>query len=390
MGLFRRKSGEGAGAATQLRRLGENPFGLLDSYVPLRAGETRLYRAVREAVPVVDAAIYKIIRLVGGVSARCGDPEAEERLRRFLAAVPVGRGQVGLNAFLDSYLDSMLTAGQAVGEMVLGADGSVAALLCGRVEDIQLREGSSPLDFTICGLDGAGRPVPLPRQDLLLFTPFQPETAHPYGVSLLRSMPFLTELLSKIYHAMGANWERMGNVRFAVVYRPQGGELDAGTAQERSLQIAREWSRAMESTRSGEVRDFVAVGDVEIKVIGADNQVLDSEVPVRQILEQLVARTGIPPFMLGLSWSSTERMSAQQADILTSELTAIRRTLTPVVERICELWLRAEGYGCGFEVVWDDINLQDEVEDAKAEWYLQQARKLRLENDQMEKEARAE
>lgn len=59
------------------------------------------------------------------------------------------------------------------------------------------------------------------------------------------------------------------------------------------------------------MRDFVAVGDVDIKVIGADSPVLDSQVPVRQILEQLVARTGIPPFMLGLSWSATERMSAQ-------------------------------------------------------------------------------
>lgn len=49
----------------------------------------------------------------------------------------------------------------------------------------------------------------------------------------------------------------------------------------------------------------------------------DSQVPVRQILEQLVARTGIPPFLLGLSWSSTERMSAQQADLMTSEITAL-------------------------------------------------------------------
>lgn len=62
------------------------------------------------------------------------------------------------------------------------------------------------------------------------------------------------------------------------------------------------------------------MGDVDIKVIGADNQILDSEVPVRQILEQLIARTGIPPFLLGLSWSSTERMSTQQADMMTSEI----------------------------------------------------------------------
>ena len=57
-----------------------------------------------------------------------------------------------------------------------------------------------------------------------------------------------------------------------------------------------------------------------IKVIGADNQVLDSQVPVRQMLEQIVAKLGVPPFLLGLSWSTTERMSAQQADLLTSEL----------------------------------------------------------------------
>lgn len=64
----------------------------------------------------------------------------------------------------------------------------------------------------------------------------------------------------------------------------------------------------------------MAVGDVSIKVIGADNQWIDTEVPVRQMLEQIVAKLSIPPFMLGLSWSTTERMSKQQADGLTSEL----------------------------------------------------------------------
>lgn len=72
----------------------------------------------------------------------------------------------------------------------------------------------------------------------------------------------------------------------------------------------------MRDSQSGVVRDFVAVGDVSVKVIGADGPVLDAAVPVRQLLEQLVAKTGLPPFLLGLSWSSTERMSAQQADLL--------------------------------------------------------------------------
>ena len=94
---------------------------------------------------------------------------------------------------------------------------------------------------------------------------------------------------------------------------------------------------------------------------------------------------GLPPFMLGLSWSSTERMSSQQADILTSELTALRRTLTPMAERVCRLWLRMHGYGCAVEIKWDEINLQDMVDGAKAELYREQARRLKLENDAQER-----
>lgn len=60
---------------------------------------------------------------------------------------------------------------------------------------------------------------------------------------------------------------------------------------------------------------------------------MDSDIPVRQLLEQIVAKLGLPPFLLGLSWSSTERMSSQQADILTSELEAYRRLLNPMLEQ---------------------------------------------------------
>ena len=381
MNGFRRKKETAVPGTVQLRSGERHPFGMLADYVPLQNGELQLYRAVREAVPVVDAAIYKLIRMTGGVRAACQDAAAQRQLQTFLRTVPTGRGQQGINAFLDCYLDSLLVCGRAIGEIVPARGGrDIAALLCGRADCIDIREGSQPLEFCICGPDETGRMVPLPFQNLLLFTPFHPEAEHPYGVSLMRSLPFLTDILMKIYHTVGVNWERCGNVRFAVTCRDGGN----GQAAERSRMLASEWSQAMQETKQGSVRDFVAVGDVDIRVIGGDAPILDSEVPVRQILEQVVAKTGIPPFMLGLSWSSTERMSAQQADLLTTEITAIRRALTPTVERICRLWLRMHGFTCGYEVVWDDINLQDEVEEAKAQLYLEQARKLRIENDAAE------
>lgn len=368
----RRERGTAA-AAAQLRDGGRHPFVQLDGYTPLGAGEAALYRAVREAVPVVDAAIGKLVRLCGGLRVECRDERAREGLERFIRTVNVGRGQRGLQAFLDQYLDSMFVCGRAVGEIVPTADGrDIAAVLCGDVGRIEIREGDSPLDFALCARDSGGRVRELPRQELLLFTPYQPETGSPYGVSMLRSMPFLAEILVKIFQAVGKNWERTGNVRFAVTC----GGGDAAAAQERCAQVAREWSAAMQAGRDGAVRDFVCAGDVGIRTIGADNQILDSEVPVRQILEQLVAKTGIPPFLLGLSWSSTERMSAQQADIMTSEIAAIRRSLEPVAERVCEWWLRLKGYDDRVKVDWLDVNLQDEESEARAALYRAQARAM--------------
>ena len=379
MGGRKRNAERGtAAAAAQLRDAGRHPFVQMDGYVPLHHGEIALYRAIREAVPVVDAAICKLVRLCGGVKAVCWEKGAQEELDRFLRTVPVGRGQRGIQCFLDQYLDSMITCGRAVGEMVPCRDGrGIAALLCADVGRVEIREGDSPLDFTLCVRDSDGIVREAERQELLLFTPFQPETSAPYGVSMLRSMPFLAEILLKIFDAMGKNWERMGNVRFAVVCRGENGV----TAWERCGQVAREWSAAMQAGRDGAVRDFVCAGDVEIRTIGADNQILDSEAPVRQILEQLVAKTGIPPFLLGLSWSSTERMSSQQADIMTSEITAIRRSLEPVVERICEFWLRLRGYDERVEVDWLDINLQDEESEARAALYRAQAGAVEKENE---------
>lgn len=375
MKLFQRKQSRVQGEAVQVRSNGGHPFGIMDRYVPLQEADSRLYRAIREAVPIVDAAILKLIRLCGGVEVVTDDPRAQNEMDRFLKTVPAGRGQRGLQAFLDGYLDSLLTCGRAVGEIVPDRQGrDVAAVLWCDPAAVVIREGESPMEFELCS-QSAGEPEPFPCQELLLFTPFQPEVGNPYGVSLLRSMPFMTEILMKIYQAIGLNWERVGNVRFAVVCKNSEG--DEIYAQERCQQVAREWSRAMQAGGNGNVRDFVAMGDVDIKVIGADNQVLDSEVPVRQILEQLIARTGIPPFMLGLSWSSTERMSSQQADLMTSEIAAIRRSLEPVVERICETWLRLHGWGGSVEVKWAQIKLQDEVEQAKAELYRVQAENLR-------------
>ena len=376
--LKRKKTETGTVAAVcQLRSGNAHPFGAMRSFQPMGGGEERIYRELREALPVLDAAVGKMVRLCGGFQPKCRNPEAQERLETFLKTVPCGRGQVGMDSFLSGYLDSLLTYGRAVGEMVV-AGGRLRAVCWGDVTALEAQEGENPLETVLWGRDEHGLLRPLPYQHLLLFTTMNPEPAHPYGVSLFRGMPFLAEILVKIYNTIGINWEHAGNIRYSVVCK--GGEnLDPTVAQERGRQVAQQWARAMEDSKNGTVRDFVAVGDVEIKVIGGEAPILDSQIPVRQILEQLVAKTGLPPFLLGLSWSTTERMSVQQADLLTSELWALRRMVEPAMEKVCRTFLALEGLDDRFQIIWDDISLQDITQEAQAELYQAQAENYRAE-----------
>ncbi len=129
---------------------------------------------------------------------------------------------------MDSYLDCLLTCGRAVGEIVPSRDGrEIAAVLCGRVSDIQVREGTPPLEVVLAQKRPDGSVEDLPRQELLLFYPVPPQPGEPlwgvpaaeYAVSGGGAAEDLPD--------PGANWERAGNVRFAVVYKPDG-EADPG------------------------------------------------------------------------------------------------------------------------------------------------------------------
>jgi hypothetical protein len=199
------------------------------------------------------------------------------------------------------------------------------------------------------------------------------------GRSVLRGLPVLSSVLLRIYECIGQNFDRVGNVRYAVTYKPSSDSSEKMFSKDRAMQIAKEWAEGMNASQHGQVRDFIAVGDVDIKAIGADNQMIDTEVPVRQILEQLLSKLSIPPFLLGLSWSSTERMSSQQADMLTSELEYYRRMLNPTIKQVCQCYLRSLGSTADVTVEWVNINLQDEVELADAR--LKNAQALQIETE---------
>ena len=374
MGIFKRDKRESVDtnstAVVQTGSTNSNPY-WNSSCSPINA-DARIYRALREGVPIVDSAIMKIIRLIGDFEFKTGNESIDAQIKEFFDSVCVGGNQYGIHAFVDNYLDQLLTYGTAIGEMLFDENGFYA-LYNGELDALEVKRKSNSIELEFFNTSsGSAKPIAQPQK--LLFSVLNPEAGKVLGTSLLRGIPFVADILLKIYNTIGVNFERCGNLRYAVTYKPQADGNDKAFAKERASQMADAWKEAMSSKDS--IKDFVAVGDVKVSVIGADNQVLDAQIPARLMLEQIIAKTGLMPYMFGLSWSTTERMSQQQADILTTELESYRRIITPVLKKIGKAYLLANGICLGVEVEWDNITLQDETQLAQARLYNAEADKL--------------
>lgn len=338
--------------------------------------ERDLYSSLREAVPIIDAAIGKIVRLLGNFKVTAHDNRAQSIVDDFIKNVTISGSSRGLYGFICTYIDELLTYGEAVGEMVLSNDGEqISALYNASLDDVQIVPCKSPLKLLVCKND-CGDITPVKNQELVFTTLLNPKAGTACGTSVLKSLPFVSSILLRIFGSIKTNWERVGDVRFAVTYKPE--QNGAALTQEGAKLIADEWKKAM---RSDSVCDFVSVGDISVKVIGAENQMPDCDIPIKHIMEQILAKLGIPPFMLGISWSSTERMSEQQADILTSELEYYRKVLNPVISKIIGTQLRLCGFNCGFDIEWNNINLQDSVELSQARFNNARAMQIEKEYD---------
>lgn len=349
--------------------------------IPLEK-ELEVYEDMRRLFPVIDAAIAKLVWLCGCVEV-AGSERVQADLGGWLRTVPVNQCQQGLQAWLETHLDQTLFYGKSVGEIVPSrARDEVFALTNLATRSIELAPGPTPLSLRILQRQ-PGQPslveIPSPW---VIYTVHRPRGDDPHGSSLLRSCPFAAEVLSIIANATGQVWKRMGAPPYHVKWVPDAGFVDPdGTlAQSYVEAIATQFQDAMSARDSGQIKDFFTSGDVEVKVIGSDAQLLALQEPFRAFEEQIVAATGLPAWMLGLHWSSTERLSVQQADMIVANIASLRRAVQPEIDRLCDLRQRLVGRSGRFTLQWPAVNLRDLTETAKGEAWHEQGRARRIEN----------
>lgn len=239
MNFRKNKKKERNTVTVQTSRSAKYPFSAADSLVSFGNPAFAVFDAIRENVPVIDAAINKIIRLIGSFTVSCSDKKAEKEINEFLKTVPTGIVSRGINSFVSAYLDSLIMYGAAVGEIVIGNNsGSVKGVLNADIRDIEFKNSQNPFCSQILVRDEKGRMRPAESPELLLVSSAHSNANHPYGKSMIDGLPFVSEILMKIYHCIGNNWDRAGNIRYSVTYKPDS-NFDGTFPADRADEIAR-------------------------------------------------------------------------------------------------------------------------------------------------------
>ena len=335
-------------SVAQLRQAApQGPFSTwFDGYVP-RVVSPEFYEVMREALPIIGAAIRRLASLTGTLQVDGDKGKIVDELREFFTFVQVNDFQIGIQAFLDNLQNEVFEQGFAFAEKVWTKN---------RKDIRQLRVGDSK--FIFFKNDDKGniyatmRPKPWPRIGLYdpslrmhqlidphllsgvwsslgyypvwapmeipldltnkIYLCFHGQNQDPYGESLLSGMEFVSQLLATIINQDKNVFERYGDPSYNVQLQTSGKDLSGAdnsgvpNAQKRAEQLRTDFDAVMRRKRKGLSGDFINVIDKDsklvISVIGADGKaLLQVESSYRMCVEQIISKTGLQPWMLGIS-----------------------------------------------------------------------------------------
>lgn len=372
------------------------------------------YEMLREGIPIIDSAIRRLISLNGTVKIIGDNPAIVAALEDFCLNVPVNDMQKGIHAFLENLGNETFEQGYAVSEFIVTKDfKDIAGLRVADSKNIIFRrddDGSvqtyyrpimsqKPLGTPgqlmerIINAGSQAAPAGDPRTERklnpanLLYHSINNENSNPYGVSIMRSLEFVSQILVTLQTSIKNVGERFGDPAFHVHYK--GGKMgDQNTLEARRKAIADDFNAVIAAKRQGKSGDIVTAGsldsDVQIKVIGHDGQILQYEVPLRHVLEQIVAKTNLPAWMLGIYWSTTERMATLEIEAALQDAKLRQLAMLPELIRLFSIYLTLRGFKWksittdptkpgDWGIMFETPNLRDLVAQAQARFLNAQA-----------------
>jgi SPP1 gp7 family putative phage head morphogenesis protein len=415
---IKRTKGAEITAETQVRK--NTPQGPLSPWFTdliLRKVSGDFYEALREGIPVIDSGIRRLISLNGTVKIIGDNPDLVKELEDFARYVPVNDYQKGLQAFVENKWNEVFEQGFGISEFIATPDHKdIAGLRVADSKDINFRRNAEGgIDVWYKTLSSTPIPTIVRpesiannilnatysqnifihggyekklRRDNLLYMSINNENQDPYGVSLLRSMEFVAKILTTIQNSTANVWERFGDPSYHINYKTSKKDFGGDTLEERRTKLQTSFDGAIRAKRLGKSADFVTALDtnssIEISIIGENLKPIKLDMPARHVLEQIVSKLGLPAWMLGLYWSTTERMATLEVEAALQDAKMRHFVMYPELIKLLSAVLAIRGkkwktittdpntpgdWGVCFEIP----NLRDQVAEAQARFLNGQA-----------------
>ncbi len=375
-------------STVQLRpNTGQGPYTAGFRKFIARKVDAPFYEFLREAIPIMDAAIWRLVSLDGHIIVEGDNDSLVDEIQDWIDNVPVNDLQTGLQSWHQNYSNEAFEQGFALGEFVASKQRNDIVGL--RVADSKfIKFNRTPKEMEIWQkADGDLQERQLNPVNLLYWS-IHNENQNPYGTPLFRSCEFVAQILATIHNSQLNVWERFGDPSFSMVYKT--GKKDGNNHQARVDALAKDLDSVVRAKRLGKSADFVHAIDtnssIEIKVIGAEGQILELEAPARHVMEQIVSKTGLPPWMLGMHWSTTERLAEFESEMVLADVTTRQSAKLPTFNRIVSTLLKMRGRTWkkgDWELKFQQVNLHDIEKQARARFLNSQADMMGPEQQQV-------
>ena len=381
------KLSSGTASTVQLRpNNGQGPYTSGFRKFVARKVDAPFYEFLREAIPIMDAAIWRLVSLDGHIVIEGDKLSLVDEIQEWIDNVQVNELQTGLQALHQNFSNEAFEQGFALGEFVASPRRNDIVAL--RVADSKfIKFNRTPREMEIWQkADGDLQERQLNTANLFYWS-IHNENQNPYGTPLFRSCEFVAQILATIHNSQLNVWERFGDPSFSLVYKTS--RKDGNNHQERCDALAKDLDSVVRAKRLGKSADFVHAIDtgseIEIKIIGADNQVLELEMPAKHVLEQIVSKTGLPPWMLGMHWSTTERLAEFESEMVLADIATRQSAKLPTFKRIIATLLKMRGRTWkkgDWELKYQQVNLHDIEKQARARFLNAQADMMGSEQQQ--------
>lgn len=344
------------------------------------------YEKLREGIPIIDAAISRLISLNGTIKIIGDNMDCVRELEDFCLYVPVNDTQEGIHALWQNMWNETFEQGFSQSEYIVTPDmKDIAGLRVADSKNIIYRRNAAGVAepwyrYPSGRAQGYTSPGQIIQQILTatygsvvsfggwdevklnpankIYLSINNENTDPYGVSLMRSMEWSAQILCTIQNSMKNTAERFGDPMYHAHLKHKTQDLEKARKQlEDDLKII------VNAKRAGGSGDIVTAtgieGNVEIKVVGHDGQLLTYDIPIRHVCEQLVSKTLMPAWMLGIYWSTTERMATLEVESVLQDAKVRQLIAQPKILKLLSTVLKIRGKK------WDTIKMSP---DAPGDW----------------------